>query len=160
MDNYIELVQQFSFSENELKELNDTIENLSKKLETITLVKEENKNLDIIHKYNQEDILNYTTQINELKETEKMNNEKIVRLKKEKEELIKIKSTKIQKQINRNGINNIRDLSMSLGFDFINNNFGDNEENGINENNKEKNHINEKIEIKEIEEIPKKKNRL
>ena len=153
----IELVQQLSYSESQLKELNNTINNLSKELEKITLIKEENKNLETVHKYNQEDILIYKAQINELKETEKTNNEKIMELRKENEELTKIKDIKEeQKQDNRNSsINNIRDLSLSLGLDFINENDNNNEENNINDNNEESNNNNKKIEIKE--EIQKKK---
>ena len=113
--------------------------------------------MEVIHKLNQEDVLNYTSQLNELKEIEKKNNETIMKLKKEKEELIKNKDIKIPKQDNRNRINNIRDLSASLGFDFIKNNLEDNQENGINDNYKEKNNINENIKIKDIEEIQKKK---
>ena len=153
------LVRQFSLSENQLKELNDEIKNLSEKLKNqkikLSLFKEKNRTLESIHRCTQEDIMNYYKQIKELETKEKLNNEKLSKLREEKEELLKLKKHKAEENSIINKVNNLKELSESLGFKLIDS-FEENEENKIKDN--EQDNFNKNIIIKDIEEIKKKKN--
>ena len=154
-----DLVKQFSLSENQLNELNEEIKNLSEKLKIeienknkISNLKEENKTLEDIQKISQEDINKFNSQIKELETNEKLNNEKINELRKENEQLKKEKENKIKnEENNKNIINNIKDLSKSLGLNLINIHLNENDDN------KQETEDEENIEIKDIEEIQKNK---
>ena len=153
--NFDDLVKEFSISESQLNELDDEIKNLSEQLkikQKISLIKEENKTLEEIHSFNQEDLMNYLNQKKELEEKEKLNNEILNKLREENEELIKLKNNKIEENLNINKINSIKDLSKSLGFE-INNSFEDDDKMGDDE----QDNINNNIIIKDLEELQKKK---
>jgi hypothetical protein len=99
--------------------------------------------------------MNYYKQIKELETKEKLNNEKLSKLREEKEELLKLKKHKAEENSIINKVNNLKELSESLGFKLIDS-FEENEENKIKDN--EQDNFNKNIIIKDIEEIKKKKN--
>ena len=145
-----ELVKDLSLSESNLntaqKEINDLSEELKDLKEKISFMNEDNKCLETVVNLNKDDIKKYNEQIKELESKIKTNDEIILKLKKENEELNKNKK---QNEIenNINVINNIKDLSKSLGYNFLNEDFE--QQNNI-ENRDENNNI-DKIDINEIQ---------
>ena len=148
------LVKSLSLSESNLKTSNEEIKNLSKKLKDLqkknSLLKDDNKYLETIHNINQDDIRNCNAQIKELESQKKANDKKIINLRKKNEDLKIKKQTKIKE--NKNIINNIKDLSKTLGINLIDYNLE--EENKIDNISKNENN---NIVIKDIEEIQKNK---
>ena len=128
----------------------DTIKNLidkKYKLENLDLIKEINDNLQITHQSNLEDITLYSDKISKLKEQYKKNEEILLNLRKENEILKKEKVKTQIKEENKNKINNIKDLSKSIGLqiiketksnNMINNNTNTDNTNIINDENKKK----------------------
>ena len=128
----------------------DTIKNLidkKYKLENLDLIKEINDNLQITHQSNLEDITLYSDKISKLKEQFKKNEEILLNLRKENEILKKEKVKTQIKEENKNKINNIKDLSKSIGLqiiketksnNMINNNTNTDNTNIINDENKKK----------------------
>ncbi len=144
-----ELVQSLSLSESKLNTVNKEIKDLSEELkdleETTYFVNEDNKCLKEIVKLNKDDIKKYNEQIKELDLKQKVNDEIILKLKKENEELNENKNQNIENNINV--INNIKDLSISLGYNFLNEDFE--QQNNI-DNRDENNNI-DKIDVYEIQ---------
>ena len=128
----------------------DTIKNLidkKYKLENLDLIKEINDNLQITHQSNLEDITLYSDKISKLKKKFKKNEEILINLRKENEILKKEKVKTQIKEENKNKINNIKDLSKSIGLqiiketksnNMINNNTNTDNTNIINDENKKK----------------------
>ena len=153
MDFVENLVKQYSISENNLTELNKEITKLSNELDTLKeqnlILKEDNENLELFNKLKKEDISEFKKQIKELELLKKKNDETISKLKKEKENL----NTEIKKKLtekNKLKINNIKDLSKSLGYNLYNNNDDDDDfgqenqrDNRGNKNNENNNVIND-----------------
>jgi hypothetical protein len=117
------------------------------KLENLDLIKEINDNLQITHQSNLEDITLYSDKISKLKEQFKKNEEILLNLRKENEILKKEKVKTQIKEENKNKINNIKDLSKSIGLqiiketksnNMINNNTNTDNTNIINDENKKK----------------------
>ena len=117
------------------------------KLENLDLIKEINDNLQITHQSNLEDITLYSDKISKLKEQFKKNEEILLNLRKENEILNKEKVKTQIKEENKNKINNIKDLSKSIGLqiiketksnNMINNNTNTDNTNIINDENKKK----------------------
>ena len=144
-----ELVQSLSLSESNLNTVNKEIKDLSEELkdleETINFVNEDNKCLKEIVKLNKDDIKKYNEQIKELDLKQKVNDEIILKLKKENEELNENKNQNIENNINV--INNIKDLSISLGYNFLNEDF----EQQNNKDNRDENNNIDKIDVYEIQ---------
>ena len=152
IDNDNDLEVKISQSESELKELNNEINQLLIEIENQKKVSmkfsEKNKELESIVLLNKEDILRYKDQIKELKKKKEIYNEKLLNLKKLKNN----KDNKIEeKEIEY--ITNINQLSKSLGLKIENDDYNKNEDN----NNIDEQKNNKDIEIKILEEILKKK---
>ena len=134
----------------QIMKADDTIKNLidkKYKLENLDLIKEINDNLQITHQSNLEDITLYSDKISKLKEQFKKNEEILLNLRKENEILKKEKVKTQIKEENKNKINNIKDLSKSIGLqiiketksnNMINNNTNTDNTNIINDENKKK----------------------
>ena len=103
--------------------------------------------MQITHQSNLEDITLYSDKISKLKEQFKKNEEILLNLRKENEILKKEKVKTQIKEENKNKINNIKDLSKSIGLqiiketksnNMINNNTNTDNTNIINDENKKK----------------------
>ena len=117
------------------------------KLENLDLIKEINHNLQITHQSNLKDITLYSDKISKLKEQFKKKEQILLNLRKENEILKKEKVKTQIKEENKNKINNIKDLSKSIGLqiiketksnNMINNNTNTDNTNIINDENKKK----------------------
>ena len=117
------------------------------KLENLDLIREINDNLQITHQTNLEDITLYSDKISKLEEQLKKKEEILLNLRKENEILKKEKVKTQIKEENKNKINNIKDLSKSIGLqiiketksnNMINNNTNTDNTNIINDENKKK----------------------
>ena len=98
----------------------------------------------------------FKDQIKELNQKKEIYSEKLLKLKKEKEEL-KLRRNEKKEKEDINKIIDIKDLPKSLGLEIINdtNNIQNEDNNNIDENSEQKN--NKNIEIKVLEEILKRK---
>ena len=115
-----DIILQLSSSENELKKANDIIKNLSNELELLknknSKLKEENEEYDLINKICSKDISEYKEEIKKLNKNKNDNEKRISELKNENQNLKKKKAKKSKEKEKKNPINNIMDLSKSLGF--------------------------------------------
>ena len=149
-----QLNEKIQSKEKEIKDLEKNINYLSIRVGKNKL-SEENEDLKKISKINKENIKNYKNQIKYLESKIKSNEKIISKIKSENEQLKRGRNNQAQNQNIQNNysINNIRDLSHSLGINLrvIND---DEIGNNINEQN-EKNR--ENIRAKDLEEIQKKK---
>ena len=145
-----DIKSQLLSTKEQIMKADDTIKNLidkKYKLENLDLIKEINDNLQITHQSNLEDITLYSDKISKLKEQFKKNEEILLNLRKENEILKKEKVKTQIKEENKNKINNIKDLSKSIGLqiiketksnNMINNNTNTDNTNIINDENKKK----------------------
>ena len=127
-----EMLLQLSESENQIKKLNEEIQNLKNKLnnkDKIEKIKEENKNLKATNNLFQADIINYKEQINYLTQKINENESEILKLRNVKLSLMIKGSNKPVKKENKNLINSIQDLKKSLNLEKLNNNNNDDESN-------------------------------
>ena len=149
-----QLNEQIQSTEKQLKDLQKQINDLQKHGKK--KLNEENEDLKIISKINKEDINNYKNQIKDLESKTKTNEEAISKLKSENEQLKRGINNQAQSQNNQinNSINNIRDLSQSLGINLME--ISNDDE--IGNNNNERNEQNrENIRANALEEIQIKK---
>ena len=149
-----QLNEQIQSTEKQLKDLEKQINDLQKHGKK--KLNEENEDLKIISKLNKEDINNYKNQIKDLESKTKTNEEAISKLKSENEQLKRGINSQAQSQNNQinNSINNIKDLSQSLGINLME--ICDDDE--IGNNNNERNEQNrENIRANALEEIQIKK---
>ena len=153
-----QLNEQIQSKEKELNDLEKQINHLSKKVGKNKL-SEENEDLKIISKINKEDINNYKNQIKELESKTKSNEEKISKIKSENEQLKRGRNNQAQNQKiqNNNSINNIRDLSHSLGINLMEICDDDEIGNNIYEQKEQNEKNRENIRAKDLEEIQNKK---
>ena len=144
-----DIILQLSSSENELKKVNDTIINLTNKLELLksksSKLIEENEEYNLINKLCLKDISEYKEEIKKLNKNKKDNEKKISELKNENQNL-KNKKVKKSKKEKKKPINNIKDLSKSLGFVIKNDNDEFEEKREIRKSN-----IEEKLQKKKID---------
>ena len=152
-----ELNEKIQSTEKEIKDLEKQLDYLNKKVhqEGNNKLYEENEDLKTINKLNKEDIINNKKQIKDLESKAKSNEEIISKLKSENEQLKRGRNSQSQNSNNQinNSINNIRDLSQSLGINLME--ISNDDEIG---NNNERNEQNrENIRAKDLEEIQNKK---
>ena len=151
-----QLFEQIQSQEKELIDLNEQINYLSKRGQhEKNKLSEETEDLKIINKINKDDITNYKNQIKDLESKTKSNKEIISKLKSENEQLKRGRNNQAQNQSSRinNSINNIKDLSQSLGINLME--ISNDDEIG---NNNERNEPNrQNIRPKDLEEIQNKK---
>ena len=135
--------EQIMKAEEEIKILKDK----KYELEDLDLIKEINEKLQITHQTNLEDIALYSDKISKFEEQLKKKEEILLNLRKENEILKKEKVKTQIKEENKNKINNIKDLSKSIGLqiiketksnNMINNNTNTDNTNIINDENKKK----------------------
>ena len=151
-----QLFEQIQSQEKELIDLDEQINYLSKRGQhEKNKLSEETEDLKIINKINKDDITNYKNQIKDLESKTKSNKEIISKLKSENEQLKRGRNNQAQNQSSRinNSINNIKDLSQSLGINLME--ICNDDEIG---NNNERNEPNrQNIRPKDLEEIQNKK---
>ena len=150
------LKDKISNSEKELMLLNVKISLLTNQLQNkntgknTSVLKDENETLQIIHDSNQTDILFYQTQIDQLENSIKINNDKILKLKNKNEKLEKHKNDHKVKKIFRKLSTKVKHIGNIFEKKDKNNIKNENEQN---EKNKSKN----KSKIRDIKEIKKHK---
>ena len=149
-----QLNEKLQISEKQLKALEIQIKDLSRKVpgrQGKSKLSEDIEYLKAINKVNKEDIMNYKNQIKELESKAKSNEQIISKLKSENEQLKRGRNNHAQNNHINNSINNIRDLSQSLGINLMEICDDDEIGNNINEQNREN------IRAKNLEEIQNKK---
>ena len=159
------LKDKISNTEKELMLLNVKIRLLSSQLQNKNkgqnsfVLKDENENLQIIHESNETDILLYQTQIDQLENSIKINNDKILKLQKEKEKLEKHEksNSKVKTMLKKfstkiKGVGNIFDKKDKINSKEENEQKENNNLNNKSKNKKKKREIKEiKKQIKELE---------
>ena len=117
-----QLNEKLQISEKQLKALEIQIKDLSRKVpgrQGKSKLSEDIEYLKAINKVNKEDIMNYKNQIKELESKAKSNEQIISKLKSENEQLKRGRNNHAQNNHINNSINNIRDLSQSLGINLM-----------------------------------------
>ena len=113
----MKLVLEVSKKEEELNELNKTIDDLTHQI-NVNTGKEENENLKLMHQLCENDISDYKGQIKALESNINSNTKILDDLRKENQSLKKNK--KPEKDDNKKPLNNIRDISKRFGINLIN----------------------------------------
>ena len=117
-DKIMKLVLEISKKDEELNQLNKTIDNLKKEIKSKT-GEEENENLKLMHQLCENDISEYKLQIKALEENIKLNKDVLNNLRKENESLKKAKN--IPKDDNEEQkIVTIKNISKKFGINLIN----------------------------------------
>ena len=113
----MQLVLEVSKKDEELNELNKTIDDLTHQI-NVNTGKEENENLKLMHQLCENDISEYNEQIRALELNINANAKILDILRKENESLKKNK--KQEKEDSKKPLNNIRDISKRFGINLIN----------------------------------------
>jgi len=114
----MELVLEVSKKEEELNQLNKTIDDLKKELKAKT-GEEENENLKLMHQLCENDISEYKVQIKALEENIKLNKDILNNLRKENESLKKAKNIKKENDEDQKPVT-IKNISKKFGINLIN----------------------------------------
>ena len=114
----MELVLEVSKKEEELNQLNKTIDNLKKEIKAKT-GEEENENLKLMHQLCENDISEYKVQIKALEENIKLNKDVLNNLRKENESLKKAKNIKKENDEDQKPVT-IKNISKKFGINLIN----------------------------------------
>ena len=117
-DKVMELVLEVSKKEEELNQLNKTIDDLKKELKAKT-GEEENENLKLMHQLCENDISEYKVQIKALEENIKLNKDILNNLRKENESLKKAKNIKKENDEDQKPVT-IKNISKKFGINLIN----------------------------------------
>ena len=115
-DKIMKLVLEVSKKEEELNQLNKTIDDLTLEIKK-NKGEEENENLKLLHQLSESDIKEYKEQIKLLESEIKLNSESIANLKKENASLKKDKKVEENEQPKK--IANIKDFSKKFGINLV-----------------------------------------
>ena len=118
-DKVMKLVLEISKKDEELNQLNKTIDNLTKELKSKT-GEEENENLKLMHQLCENDISEYKLQIKALEENIKLNTDVLKNLRKENESLKKAKNISKDDSENEKPITQIKSISKKFGINLLN----------------------------------------
>jgi len=115
----MKLVLEVSKKDEELNQLNKTIDNLTKELKSKT-GEEENENLKLMHQLCENDISEYKLQIKALEQNIKLNVDVLNNLRKENESLKKAKNIPKDDSGNQKPITQIKGISKKFGINLLN----------------------------------------
>ena len=115
-DKIMKLVLEVSKKEEELNQLDKTIDDLTREIKK-NKGEEENENLKLLHQLSESDIKEYKQQIKLLESEIKLNSESIENLKKENARLKKDKKVEEDEQPKK--INDIKDFSKKFGINLV-----------------------------------------
>ena len=118
-DKVMKLVLEVSKKDEELNQLNKTIDNLTKELKSKT-GEEENENLKLMHQLCENDISEYKLQIKALEQNIKLNVDVLNNLRKENESLKKAKNIPKDDSGNQKPITQIKGISKKFGINLLN----------------------------------------
>ena len=117
-DKVMKLVLEVSKKEEELNQLDKTIDNLKKEIKAKT-GEEENENLKLMHQLCENDISEYKVQIKALEENIKLNKDVLNNLRKENESLKKAKNIQKENDEDQKPVT-IKSISKKFGINLIN----------------------------------------